>query len=310
MRYTLMMLALAWATGTARAQEDAIPWLTEPQRAVSEAKGSLRPLMVYVLASNKDRDPKLDHEQKLALNDPRVVRLSQRFVPLRLSRSIHRDVLSSFGLSERANMEMSFVTPDGELLGSLSAGGVAQASSLASKLLLVFDAYVKKLHQTQVKPVLDDPNAKPEDLKQALRVATTFYMTVAESEIIALLERPRLDVAVREEAYDALAALSTKGGVAKLLECARGEDARAAKALAKCTPVGAEHLLSELSPDAEEVDYPVYKTAAQICGVHSVKPKKFFENAKPRLKKEEVERVCRLVHEAAERWKEMHDEPH
>jgi hypothetical protein len=304
-----LLLVLGLAAGTALAQDSAIPWLTEPQQAVNEAKRSLRPIMAYVLASNKDRDPKLDHLQKLALADPRVVRLSQRFVPLRLSRSIHGDVLSQFGLSEKANMEISFVTPDGEVLGRLSPGEITEAGALSARLVSMLDAYAKKLYEKQVKPKLEAPELKPAELKHALQVINTFHMDIAEKELLAILDRPRLDATSRGEIYDTLAVLSTKTAVAKLLEWARGGDARAAKALTKCTPVGAEHMLSELAPDEDTVDFAVYKTVTQICEIRNVKAAKFFETAKPQLKKEEVDRVTRLVKEAAQRWKETNNEP-
>jgi hypothetical protein len=262
------VLVLLLGAAPAFAQQDTIPWLTEPQQAVNEAKRSLRPLMVYVLASNKYRDDKLDHLQKAALEDPRVVRLSRQFVPLRLSRSINRDVLGSFGLSESANMEMSFVTPDG--------------------------------------PVLGDTEAKPPALKRAVQLVGYFRLTAADQGLIELLDRPRLDRTLRGEVYDTLAALSTKTAIDKLFELAVAEDSRAAKALEKCTPLGAEHLLDQLS--ADDFNYGVYKTVTQACDIRNVKSAKFFENAKPRLKQEEVDRVTKLVREAAQRWKQQNDE--
>lgn len=303
-----VLLVLLVAAGAARAQEDAIPWLTDPQQAVREAQRSSRPIMAYVLASNKDRDPQQDHLQKLALANARVVRLSQRFVPLRMSRSMHGDALSSFGLSAKANMEMSFVTPAGEPLGHLSVAEITHADTVAAKLVSVLQAYAKKLYEAQVKPKLEAPDSKAAELKQALQMIAAFHMTFAEPDLLALLERPRLDSTTRGEIYDTLAGLSTKTAVAKLLEWARGEDARAARALTKCTPVGAEHLLSELAPEDGPVDYAIYKTVTEICGIRNAKTAKFFQTGKPRLQQEEVERVTRLVQEAAQRWKESRDE--
>ena len=135
-----------------------------------------------------------------------------------------------------------------------------------------------------------------------------YRITSAEKDALALLERPRLESAVRNAIYEALAELSTKDGVSKLLELARGGDNQAAKAIEKCTPAGAEVLIADLTPDAEPFDYAVYKAAAQICGIRNVKPQKYFENAKPRLKEEEVERVRGLVQDAAKRWKEMQND--
>lgn len=304
-----VLLTLVLATGAAHAQQDAIAWSNDPKQAIREAQRSFRPIMAYVLGSTSDRDDKQDHAQREALSDPRVVRLSQRFVPLRLSRSVNRDALPSFGLSEKANMEISFVTPDGELLGRLPPGDITQPATIAAKLIAVLQAYAKKLYETQVKPKLEAPDSKAAELKQALQMIAAFHMTFAEPDLLALLERPRLDSTTRGEIYDTLAGLSTKTAAAKLLEWARGEDARAAKALSKCTPVGAEHLLSELAPEEGAVDYAIYKTVTEICGIRNAKTAKFFQTAKPRLQQEEVERVTRLVQEAAQRWKDQNDEP-
>ena len=301
----LVLLVVALGTGAVWAQ-DAISWQTDPKAAVRTAQSSGRPLMVYVLASSKDRDDKVKNAQREALADPRVVRLAQRFVPLRLSRSGDREVLKDFGLRETANMEMSFVTPDGEKIGDLSAGGVGQADTVVQKLNAVIKVYRETIFKKRVKPVLDDPKAKPADLKQAVRLVGEFGIATGEADVLALLDRERLQMAVRTAIYETLADLSTKTGVEKLLELTRGDDAQAAKALEKCNPVGAETLVADLS--AESFDYAVYKTAAQICGIRDMKAAKFFDNAQPRLIEAEVERVRKLVQDAARRWKETHDD--
>ncbi|HQL53377.1 MAG TPA: hypothetical protein PLQ87_01615, partial [Phycisphaerae bacterium] len=74
----VLLLTLWLGMGVAAAQESVIQWMTEPQPAIAEARRSYRPLMVYVLASSKDRDDKLENEQRRALSDPRVLALCQR----------------------------------------------------------------------------------------------------------------------------------------------------------------------------------------------------------------------------------------
>lgn len=303
MRRRFPALVLFWGTTLALAQEDAIRWRTNPQEAVNEAKQTLRPLMVYVLAASHDRDDKLEREQKRSLADPRVVRLSARVIPLRLSRSEHADILPSFGLSQAANMEMSFVAPDGQKLGDLSAGGVAQADALVKKLELVLKAQAENLYKTQVQPQLENADAKPEDLKRALKVIENCRITAADEGVAKLLEREKLDAGVRQLACDTLASLSTKTAVEKLLALSRAANEPARKALEKCTPLGAELLLAGLTADQDGFDYAAYKAATQICKVRSVKSPKFFENSSPRLKTEELDRVRKLVAAEAERWR-------
>jgi len=262
--------------------------------------------MVYVLAGSEDRDNNLQNAQRRALADPRVVRLAQRFIPLRLSRSADRDVLGDFGLPETANMMMSFVTPDGKHLGDLSGGGISQASSLAAKLLLVYRTYTQQMFEKDLKPKLEDPETRPEELKRTLGIIVEFGIGPADATIAKLLER-RLDAALHDAACNALAALSTKTAIQTLLELSRGGDARATRALESCTPVGAELLLEELKPDAEPFDYVVYKAITKACGIRNVWPERRFERARPREKEQEVERVSGLVREAAARWKEANE---
>ncbi len=301
------MLLIGLSVGGVAAQTDAIPWRTEPQQAVAEAQRTMRPLMVYVLASSKDRDNNIEREHKRAFADPRVLRQAQNFIPLRLSRSVHRDVLKDFGLSESANMQMSFVAPDGQVLGDLSAGGVGQPDSLAAKLAAAFDAYRKKLYDERVKPALTATDTKPADINAALQMALEFRLAAAEADVIALLDQPRLDAAGRSTAFDLLAALSSNTAVDKLIELTRAGDTRAAAALEKCAPPAAERIFAQLNAETEPFEYPLYKAVTKICGIRNVKVARYFEKAKPRLKQQELERVGKLVEQAVQRWKEEND---
>ena len=199
-------------------------------------------------------------------------------------------------------MEISFLTPDGEVLGTLSASGVT-VDSLSQKMSLVLVTWGNKIFESEVKPTLADENAKPDDLKQAVRLVSDFSISAADKSIIALLDRPRLDPSVRKAVLDTLPQLSTKDSVAKLLELARAGDAAATKALEQCTPVVAEALLKEMKADAVPFDYVVYKAVTQICKVPKPKPEKFFENSNQKLIDDELKRVTEVVAVAAQKWK-------
>lgn len=303
------LLTTLLGAALALAQADAIRWRTDPHQAVAEAQRTLRPLMVYVLPSTKDRDNDLEREHRAALRDPRVLWQARNFIPLRLSRSQHREVLHEFGHRISANMEMSFVTPDGVILGTLGANGVGQAASLAQKLTLSFAAFRAKLYEKDVRPPLVKRDAKPGELKQALRLVVELRIVEAEPDVIALLERKRLAKSVVKLIYDALATLSTPDAVAKLLELSARGIEQATKALADCTAVGAEMMLPELKADAPKFNYPVYQAVTRICDIRSTKAERYFEKAKLKLKEREIERVSELVKEAAARWRETYDEP-
>ncbi len=299
----LLTLVLCWGTTLAVGQEKGIRWRTNPQEAVNEAKQSLRPLMVYVLAGSQYRDDKLEREQKRALDDPRVVHLAARTVPLRLSRSQHAKLLPDFGLAEAASMEMSFVAPDGKKLGDLSAGGVAQVDAIVAKLGTVLKAHGQAVYKEHVQPQLENADAKPADIRKALKLVDEFGIAVADAAVAALLDREKLDAGVRQAACETLAALSTKTAVEKLLALARDGQEPAKKALEKCTPAGAELMVAGLSADQDPFDHTAYKTAAQICRIQDIKPARFFEKSSASLKEKELKRVRDLVSAAAERWK-------
>lgn len=311
-----LTLTLLFGTTLAVAQYNSIRWGTDPRAAVAEAQRTMRPLMVYARPSSHERNDDIENDQKRAFRDPRVLRLAERFVTLRLSHSQHRDLLKEFGLPDRASLEMSFVMPDGFVLGRLSVGGVAQTDSLVQKLTLVLQAHRQRLFEKEVKPKLENAEAKPDELKLALQLVGQFRMTVADGSVAGLLDREKLTPEVRLLACDVLAALSTKAAVTKLLELSRVGDELATKALEKCTPAGAELMLVELRPagtptatgDVEPFDYPVYKAVTKICRIRQVKPARFFEKASARVQEQELERIRKLVTDAAQRWKAEHDE--
>jgi hypothetical protein len=168
--------------------------------------------------------------------------------------------------------------------------------------------YGKKVYEASVKPTLENAEAKPAELRKALKMVDDLRMLYADESVVKLLEREKLEPGIRQMACDILGGLSTKAAVEKLMALAGSGDEVAVKALAKCTPAGAELMLADLQPDTQPFNYVAYKAAAQICRVQSVKPAKFFERASPRLKQEELERVRKLVAPMAQRWRQENGE--
>ena len=300
----LTLCTLLLAVTAASAQSNSVQWIKDPVQAINLAKQLKRPLMVYVQASERYRDDQIDREHSRSFRNPVVVeKVHRNFVPLQLSRVRHRDKLEQFGFSQVANMEMTFVSPDGEILGRLSPQGIAQDESLLQKLSMITEIWGKKVYTTEVKPKLSDPETESKELIAALELVVQMRIKVAEQDVIKLLERPRLDARVRQSAYETLAELSTKPAVEKLLELAHGGDEKAAQALGKCTPIGAEFMLADLKADAAPFDYVTYKAITKICRISKPKSERFFENARQRLKDNELERVTKQVRVVVERWK-------
>jgi hypothetical protein len=228
------------------------------------------------------------------------------------------------------------VTPDGEKLSGLSGGAVAQPDSLAKKMMMVLQAFGKRVYEKDVKPVLENEDAKPKELKVAIDTINDLHIVAADKGLVELLDRERLGKSTRKMACEALAQLSTKVAVDKLLELAK-DDPIAAGSLSKCTPAGAEMMLGAMIPTDEPVEkkpaakeaegekpgeegeqekakeepqrfnYPVYKAVTRICRVPKPKPESYFEKAPDDRIAQEVERVSEIVRDVAARWKAQYE---
>jgi hypothetical protein len=298
---------LALAVPTEAVQARSIPWSLKVEERVQLAQQTRRPLMFWVLGRSASRDDQIEGRQKRAFRDPLVVELASRFVPVRLSRSRYRDLLTKWGLSPRTNLELVFSTPDGERIDTLSPLGVADPEVLARKMALVFQHYRKVLFDQELRPVLEDAETSERDLRAALRVIAEFSILSSDQHVIKLLEREALEAGMRGEVYDTLAALSTTKSVQALLEHAARHD-QAVIALAHCTPDGAEQMLSKLSGEYPALRPLVYQAVTRICDIRDVKPERFWRGPHEWIKQKEIERVRELVTKRAQRWRERYAE--
>jgi hypothetical protein len=306
-RFVPMFLVACCALQAAEAQPT-IQWRTDVPGAVATAKQTHLPLMFYVLGRNEDRDDKIDNAQKRAFTDPKVLQLSHRFITTRLSRSANRDVLEELKLPTTMTQEIAFVTPSGKVIDRLSPSGVADPNALADKMRLVFDAYRRQLFTSDIQPVLDKPNASPEEMRAALGAIRDLNITSADTTLLKLIEREDLNRGVLFETYDVLAALSTKPGMEKLAELAVAGKPHADEALARTTPIGAEILADKMVEDDGTVRVSIYEAICKVCDIKGRKSQKWWDRAENRLLIEEVDRVKKIAKEAAARWRAMNEE--
>lgn len=307
-RQMILLVLCGLVAGGAWAQGRGIQWRTDVAAAIQTAQQSRLPLMFWILGRNEDRDNNLENEQKRAFADPLVLRRAQRFVTVRLSRSVHRDVLDELGLSRSTTLEVAFATPDGKLIDKLAPSGVARAESLAEKMRLVFNVYRQRLFTEELQPVLENPNVSLEQIQQALETVRNLNITAADGALIRLLERPGLDKRLNKLCLETLASLSTKAAVDKLVELVDKANAQAIEALAKCTPAGAEHMLAHLVDKEGGVRLEVYDALVKICDIKSRKAPRWWEAVEPAQRQKEVDRVTGLVRQAAADWKQENDE--
>ena len=299
--------ALLLAAQAVAQQSVALKWSLKVEESVARAKQTRQPLMFWVLGRSASRDDRIERDQKRAFSDPLVLELSSRFVTARLSRSRYRDLLEKWNLSSRTNLEIVFVTPDGDKIDTLAPQGVRDPEVLARKMTLVYRHYRQVMFEQELKPKLEDEAASDEDLQRALKLIAQFVILSADQSVITLLERETLDSSVRKEVYETLATLSTSASVETLLEDAIGDE-QAGAALAHCTPDAAERMLPGLEDEDPLVRLTVYHAVTRICKLRGVKSDRFWEGRNQVVKRKEIERVRRLVSTTAERWRQRYAE--
>ena len=311
-RRTAIAIVLLCGAAVGLAQmPQAIEWQRDPARAVAQSQQTKLPIMFWVLGSSSDRDSKLEHDQRQAFADPDVVRRSQRYITARLSRSVNRDILEQLKLPRSTNMEIVFVSPSGDVLDRLSPSGVARASSLAQKMKLVFDAYRQRMFTQELQPILEKPDATPDELRDVLERVRSFNITVADAGLIKLLDRKGLDRKTERLCCEVLGGLSTKAGVDRLLTLSAEDNVLATDALAECTPAAAEMMLESLEAEDEQGKYirlDVYNAVTKICRIKTRKSEKWWARVKVELRQKEIERVTELVKESSKRWKEQNED--
>jgi hypothetical protein len=278
-RLALSIAGVVFLAASASAQTNSIRWSMDVKGSIARAKSTRLPLMFYVIGRSSDRPHDIEREQKRAFADPLVVQLSQRFIPVKLSRSLYEDLLEKWQVPRQANMWIVFATPDGDKLGVLDSPGATKADSLAQKMNLSFRLYRQQMFDRELRPKMEDEQAPTADLKIALKTC-----------------------------YDVLAKLSTSACVNELLKRAADGDQQATAALSKCTPGAAEQMLAELGSDDPELHLIVYRAVTKICKVRQPKSDRFWSGKNERIKAEEIDRIKQLVRETARRWKEQYEE--
>jgi hypothetical protein len=284
-----------------------IQWSLKVEETVARAKQTRQPLMFWVLGRSDSRDDRVERDQKRAFGDPLVLELSSRFATAQLSRSRYSDLLEQWDLPRTTNLEIVFVTPDGDKIDTLAPQGVRDPEVLARKMTLVYRHYRAVMFEQELKPKLEDQTTSDEELTRALKLIGQFLILSADQSVAALLERETLGSGVRAAVYETLAMLSTPASVETVLEHAM-DDEQAAAALAHCTPDAAEQMLPRLEDEDPQVRLIVYHAVTQICKLRGVKPDRFWDGRNQVVKRKEIERVRELVSATAERWRQRYAE--
>ena len=284
-----------------------IPWSLKVEDTIAQARITRQPLMFWVMGRSASRDDRVENRQKLAFGDPLVVELASRFLPIKLSRSRYREQLKKWDLSPKANLEIVFVTPDGDKIDTLAPLGVCEPEILSRKMALVYQHYRRGMFAKEIKPVLEDEQSTGSELEDALKRIEQFLILSADQSVIELLEREALDEQVIKAAYRTLAVLSTPASVDFLIEQVP-RDQQVEAVLGRCTPAAAEQMLPALEGDNADLLLTVYRAVTKICKLRDVKADRFWTGHNLVIKRKEIERVRSLVTKRAQYWRKRYAE--
>lgn len=304
---------LGCCAGVALAQKG-IDWSRNVEASIAESKRTLKPLMMFVEGSIDERDDRTSDERRKAFMDPRVLYVTQRYIPVRADRSVskYRGMFDKLGVDVNANLMIVFVSPKGDKLDDFYA--LHQADSFAQKMTLVYRVYRKKVLEDDLAPVFNDEKASAADLKKALGIVESLAVLEADQLVIKTLDRRNVGEDVAEKGIAALGAISTTPAVERLLNEAAGASVKrarlAADALERCTPAAAEDVLvkalDETKIDARFV--AAYKAIARITKLSNAKPDKFWEGDNEKVKRDEIRRTADHVEKRAADWRRKFDE--
>lgn len=307
-------LLILIAAAPAVPAQNAIRWNANFEQGIAEAKRTHRPMMIYIHGYTDERraeDSDIENDQRKAFMDPTVLSISKYFVPVQGGLAGHRDLLKKWGMSDKTEYEIVFVTPDGEKIDSIGSSGVAQPVSLAQKMGMCFTKYRNDYFHSTLQKVLDNEKSKPEEIRGALQTIVDFNILIADEALVIMLKRPNLPDAVRTQALDVIAKLSTPMVAKYLLEQASKEpkDPKALATLAKCAPPVAEQLIDwmEQGDDAKK-QYLAYTTAAKIVKAGEVKNEAWWGKVNDKIKGDEIKRLSAIIRSTAQKWKERNGE--
>ncbi|MHC5108588.1 MAG: hypothetical protein ACYTHJ_01765 [Planctomycetota bacterium] len=295
MSYARRTIEIAFVLGLATTQifalQASIEWTDDSEAGVAAARKSALPMLFLVLPP-ADAPPSVMSKVEASFADPVVTSMvRKRFIAVRLPDSRATPILlDRLNASDAAAGSAVIATPRGGGIDVVAVDDVRDAQRLRKRLAECFAKYQDRVFTDSVKPVLQNENARREDLQEALRLVRTLELTKAADDIATLLNRETLPRGVPTASYDALANLSTKKAVDVLLEKA-SDDNKAAEALRSCKPAAAVILQPELKQGNGKRLVIVYNALAAICSVDNAKPAEFWQGGDDASQKAEIERV-------------------
>ncbi len=305
---TALVAILSWAPALA---QNPIQWSGNARASIERARELSLPLMFWVdqRSDNLDGDDLRDAEEH-AFRDPTVAWLAkERYVPVRVSRNSRvLEEARQLGLPTEFGLYVALVTADGKVLDRIDPGEVAQPQALAERLAAASRRYRDGLYESDLKPIVTDPEAPKEKVRRAVQAVWRLGMFAADRDVVALLDRADLTPTERKRLYAMIASIATEPCIVALLERAASGDRDAAGALARAEPAALEWLIPEMPPpDADEHtarQSAAYTAVTQIARAGAARPAPFWKNSKPEDRAKELDRVTLRARAVLEHWQE------
>jgi hypothetical protein len=302
----LVLIATLAAASPALAQKG-IRWNNDAAKVFETARKQKVPVLAYVKGSSgNDEDIEdIERDQRKSFDDPRIVKLAERFLCVQLSPTRHKEALKKWNINERLNLFVVVTDPKGDLLTQVQSGDVAEPDRFGREIAGAWRTFSEEKYKAELEPVLKAADSNPKQLLDALKDVREGVIRSGDQGVIEVLKREGLDARTRLEAFKTLSELSTEPSVKELLNLAAAGDKDALKALQSITPEGATHLLPSIgNTENPALGQTAYAAAAKVCKVPQPKPDKFWENASAADQQKEIDRVKERVEKVAERWKE------
>lgn len=305
-----IVAALVAITPTIVHGQNAVQWMGNTKAAVDRAAEHSMPLMFWVTEKEEPLDDDdLRDAQSRAFRDPAVSSLAQkRFVPVRVSRSNSRVVeeAQKLGLPSDFGLYIAIISPEGKLIRKINPGEVADAETLATKMLEALHTYLDDLYVQKLQPVITSTDAPKADVRRAVQTVWRLGILNADKDCIALLNRKDLTPTERGRLCTMLGAMATPLCINELLDRAAGGDDAAMNALNQAEAGALETLLKELPPvqqPPEARQVAAYRAACRITRT-SAKPDTFWPEAQPGQREAALESLRRRAEPILEFWNE------
>lgn len=277
-----------------------VHWDTNEGPCIQRAQAQQRLLIFHFTFDEKrgerhetNRIDKNRQAGREIFRDPGIAALTnQGFVACAADFKRNKELIARLGGRITAN-DIVIARPDLTLLERIDTGKGMTAANVRAALERSLLKWAEERYDADVKPILLDPQARPDAQKKALQAVRNFGFDRADADVIALLGQEKLTAPVRTLALQTLAALSTEDAVKELMRQAETYPP-AEQALRKCKPRALPVLSTYLGGEPTPTFLCAYRTICTLAKTAS-KSDEFWQSADAAAREKEIARVKELA---------------